>query len=130
MMTTMNLYQNESFATLYRNVSSDQGMMQVMCQMQTKYGIHEHKALANADEMVHLVVMRQNFNNLLSEDAEGVLEEFLKASHRMGGYERKVLLHQLHAKSIHAGVAAGGKICADNVALLNIVHNSLLLQIH
>ena len=96
MMTTMNLYQNESFATLYRNVSSDQGMMQVMCQMQTKYGIHEHKALANADEMVHLVVMRQNFNNLLSEDAEGVLEEFLKASHRMGGYERKVLLHQLY----------------------------------
>lgn len=96
MMTTMNLYQNESFATLYRNLSSNQGMMQVMCQMQTGHGIHEHKALANADEMVRLVVLRQNFNELLSEDAEGILEEFLKTSHRMGGYDRKVLLHQLY----------------------------------
>lgn len=96
MTTQMKLFTEGDFESMYARLRSEDGMMAVLSRMQASYGIHERKAYENAEAMICLVAAHENAANMLSDDALEVLDAFLNKSDFMGGYDRKVLLHQLY----------------------------------
>ena len=96
MMTEFAMFDKEGFAVLYREMREDEGLMTTLSQMQIKRGIPERKAFENANDMIRLVAEHEHLENMLCEDAEATLDQFLHASNKMSSYDRKVLLHQLY----------------------------------
>lgn len=96
MTTQMKLFTKGDFEALYLRMRNEDGMMAVLSRMQASHGIHERKAYENADAMIQLVAAHESAANMLSDDALEVLDAFLTESSFMGGYDRKVLLHQLY----------------------------------
>lgn len=97
MTTQMNLFTKDEFERLYKRLRSEEGMMTVMSRMQKNYGINERKAYENADTVIQLVAAQHNAFNMLSDDAQEVLDQFLnESSVKMNGSERKVMLHLLY----------------------------------
>ena len=96
MTTQMKLFTEGDFEAMYLRLRNEDGMMTVLSRMQASHGIHERKAYENADAMIRLVAAHENAANMLSDDAMAVLDAFLNESDFMGGYDRKVLLHQLY----------------------------------
>lgn len=96
MTTQMNLFTKGDFKVMYERLRSDKGMMTVLSNMQIVYGINDRKAYENADAIIRMVASHENAASMLSDDAQGVLNEFLNESASMSGYDRKILLHQLY----------------------------------
>jgi len=96
MTTQMKLFTDGDFEAMYLRLRNEDGMMAVLSRMQASHGIHERKAYENADAMIRLVAAHENAANMLSDDAMAVLDAFLNESAFMGGYTRKVFLHQMY----------------------------------
>lgn len=96
MTNQMKLFTKGDFNELYSNLRSEESLMAVLSRMQVPYGVQARKAYENADAMIRLVAAHENAANMLSDDALEVLNAFLMNSERMGGYDQKVLLHQLY----------------------------------
>lgn len=96
MKNEMNLFTKDEFSNLYRMLDEDKGLMKALVEMQAGHGITERKAYENADQLIRLVVQRENLSILLSEDSRKALNEVFAF---LGGLDQEAHMMQLHRLS-------------------------------
>lgn len=89
------LYSKQEFMEIYREISSDKGLLTALVDMQTKAGINERKAYETANELIGEVARFECTKELVQEETTAVLDDFLKCARNLQGYDRKVILHQM-----------------------------------
>lgn len=89
------LYSKQEFTEIYREISSDQGLLTVLVEMQTKTGVHEMKAYETARTLLGEVARFECTKGMVQDDITAVIDDFLQGARNLQGYDRKIVLHQM-----------------------------------
>lgn len=89
------LYSKQEFMEIYREISSDQGLLTVLVEMQTKTGVNELKAYETASILLSEVARFECTKEMVQEETTAVIDDFLQGARNLQDYDRKIVLHQM-----------------------------------
>lgn len=93
--TEYTMFNDERFLEIYKSLNEDKSLVKVLVEMQTQTGISEKEAHKTANTVMAEVTKFEYTKDLLTEDANAVVEDFLRGATKLQGYDRKLILHEM-----------------------------------